>query len=215
MSEYIDSFQKLGDIVTKERKRKGLSQEALIGKLKDDYKVKISRNRLSKLENGSVLKGSDFELLRAYKEIFNCDYGYLFGEIVAPKQSTEYICTETGLTPQAVTAIQSLNEMNESRAYIDLLSCLLCSENLTYFLGLLEAYLTDNRPIEFDTNSMVKVEIQSKDATLFSASHILGNMLDEVSDLFAQVQSTKQKTDTLFEKKIKEMEESNNGKEER
>lgn len=213
--KYEKDFVQLGRTIVEERKKHGYkNQPSFIEKLKEKG-FKIARNRLSDFENGEIKDSSDLALLRACTEIFNCDYGYLFGEIVAPKQSTEYICNETGLTPQAVTAIQSLNEMNESRAYIDLLSCLLCSENLTYFLGLLEAYLTDNRPIEFDTNSMVKVEIQSKDATLFSASHILGNMLDEVSDLFAQVQSTKQKTDTLFEKKIKEMEESNNGKEER
>ena len=150
MSEYIDSFQKLGDIVTKERKRKGLSQEALIGKLKDDYKVKISRNRLSKLENGSVLNGSDFELLRAYKEIFDCDYGYLFGEIKAPKQSTEYICNETGLSPQAVEFLQKQNNS-------DIVSSLITNPEFPVLCNIIRQLQDQERLNEIQAKLIVKM----------------------------------------------------------
>lgn len=65
---------------------------------------------------------------------------YLLGLAQEPTTDKDfnYVCEYTGLSSEAVIALIDMREHRETRAFSDLLSCLLSHPNFMYLLGLLE-----------------------------------------------------------------------------
>ena len=112
------------------RKNNGLSQEQLIGELKNKYDFSISRNTLSKIENGEK-KFFTFDFLYTFAEMFDCDIGYLLGEYEEKKQEAHQICSATGLSENALykirnektnCRIQQFNQIIEDRSFWEILN---------------------------------------------------------------------------------------------
>jgi transcriptional regulator with XRE-family HTH domain len=112
------------------RKNSGLSQEQLIGELKNKYDFSISRNTLSKIENGEK-KFFTFDFLYTFAEMFDCDIGYLLGEYKEKKQETHQICSATGLSENALYKIQNektncriqqFNQIIEDKSFWEILN---------------------------------------------------------------------------------------------
>ncbi len=115
------NFKKIGEIIVKERKAAGYkSQDDLIQQLKE-YGYSISRNTLSKIEQGNT-NHYDCELLFLLCEIFDCEMGYLLGEYECKTGRNTDIVNETGLNEDAVNKLLFLNSMNKAHGLSDVLS---------------------------------------------------------------------------------------------
>lgn len=97
-------LEKVCENIRKIRKGKNISQENLIDSFKTDYNFSISRNTLSKIENGED-KHITFEFLLNFAKWAECDIGYLLGEYKEKTQEVHQICLTTGLTEDAIEKI--------------------------------------------------------------------------------------------------------------
>lgn len=99
-------YKKMGDRVLKLRKEKDYSQGKLSAILEDEYYINCSRQRISKIEHGNNNK-IDLSLLEALSDIFNCDIGYLIGEIEEHTQENKYICETLNISERAADNIKA------------------------------------------------------------------------------------------------------------
>lgn len=99
-------YKKMGDRVLKLRKEKDYSQGKLSAILEDEYYINCSRQRISKIEHGNNNK-IDLSLLEALSDIFNCDIGYLIGEIEEHTQENKYICDRLNISEKAADNIKA------------------------------------------------------------------------------------------------------------
>lgn len=104
----------IGAKIRNARKSKGLSQEAFIGKLRNDYSFAIGRNTLIKIENGDKIDFS-FDFLLYTSRICDCDIGCLLGEYEETKQDSHFICSTTGLSEKAVQNLITWNQADDRR----------------------------------------------------------------------------------------------------
>ena len=95
-----ETFLEFGVRVKAERKRCNYSQEAFIEELANRG-VRISRNRLSGIENGKR-EDFDLEMWIAICDIFKCDMGYLLGEYEETTRNKAFLCQQTGLSEKAL-----------------------------------------------------------------------------------------------------------------
>ena len=75
---------RIGERIRMIREKENISQETLAGKFH------ISRNTLSKIENGVEKDGRPlvtFKFLLEFGELFNCDMGYLLGNMKKKQKS--------------------------------------------------------------------------------------------------------------------------------
>lgn len=99
-------YKKMGDRVLKLRKEKDYSQGKLSAILEDEYYINCSRQRISNIEHGNNNK-IDLSLLEALSDIFNCDIGYLIGEIEEHTQENKYICDRLNISEKAADNIKA------------------------------------------------------------------------------------------------------------
>ena len=99
-------YKKMGDRVLKLRKEKDYSQGKLSAILEDEYYINCSRQRISNIEHGNNNK-IDLSLLEALSDIFNCDIGYLIGEIEERTQENKYICDRLNISEKAADNIKA------------------------------------------------------------------------------------------------------------
>lgn len=104
------NFAEIGDNIVKERRKKHLSQDALIEELAKRG-FKIGRNSISEIENGRCPKEISISLLLHLAEIFDCDVSYLLGE------NGEYLTKEekiagkiTKLDSDSIRFLKNLND---------------------------------------------------------------------------------------------------------
>ena len=95
-----ETFLEFGARVKAERKRCHYSQEAFIEELANRG-VRISRNRLSGIENGKR-EDFDLEMWIAICDIFKCDIGYLLGTYKETTQDKAFICQQTGFSEKTL-----------------------------------------------------------------------------------------------------------------
>ena len=131
--DYSDyDYEKIGNRILYERKLKKISQEDFSGK------IKISRNTISKLENGdigSIRKISLPQLLEIAKTL-DCDISYLLGEYDEYKTiENKEIGEKTGLSDQSINAIESMDD-NE----LVVLNALLSNGFISRFNSLIMEY---------------------------------------------------------------------------
>lgn len=77
------------------------SQEAFIDVLKERYDFPISRNTLSRIENGDTT-AFPLDFLLCVSDLFNCDIGYLLGEYNEATVAANKICEITGLSEKSI-----------------------------------------------------------------------------------------------------------------
>lgn len=132
--EYISA--KIGKRISQERKKMKLSQDKFIALLSDDYGYPMSRNTLSKIEQG---KNShyDCELFLIMCEIFDCEMGYLLGEYDCKTGRDTDITKVTGLNPDAISKLNTILERNGSTRRIDLLNLLINHPSFELLLALI------------------------------------------------------------------------------
>ena len=103
-------FISIGKKIRELRKRNPdtKSQEAFIDVLKERYDFSISRNRLSRIENGDITAFS-LDFLLCVSDLFNCDIGYLLGEYNEATAVANKICEITNLSEQAINSILGIS----------------------------------------------------------------------------------------------------------
>lgn len=110
-------FFSTGEKIRELRKRNPdtKSQEAFIDVLKEQYDFSISRNTLSRIENGDITAFS-LDFLLCVSDLFNCDIGYLLGEYNEATAVANKICEITGLSEKAVSNLCKYNAADKDTA---------------------------------------------------------------------------------------------------
>ena len=104
------SSEQIGEIIKKERRKRGWSQAKL------GEKIGLSDKQISKYEKGLSKPTPSVETLFKLCEIFDCELGYLLGEkgySCGTKINTDIVAT-TGLSLEAIHSIQELTGVIES-----------------------------------------------------------------------------------------------------
>lgn len=111
---------------------------------------------------------------------------YLLGLAQEPTTDKDfnYVCEYTGLSSEAVIALIDMREHRETRAFSDLLSCLLSHPNFMYLLGLLEGYIVPHKETISESFAMSRAVINYKDLCMFAVSNDLKNILDNIAPEF-------------------------------
>lgn len=165
-------FISIGEKIRELRKRNPdtKSQEAFIDVLKERYDFPISRNTLSRIENGDITAFS-LDFLLCVSDLFNCDIGYLLGEYNEATAVANKICEITGLSEKAVEKLHKIGMRNKATANSDTLSVLIEDVDFNYFLALLSVKMcaegnatrtveTGNARITIKTSSLTNYEIE-------------------------------------------------------
>lgn len=167
--------------------------------------IGVTRQAVSQYQDGSTQPNAD--TLIKISEYFNVSVDYLLGLAKEPTADKDLnaVCEYTGLTEKAILTLVALKEKSDSRAYIDLLSCIISNENFVYLLGLLEGYIVPSKESVSAEFSMSRADINYKDLCLFATNNAMRDILDDVSGEFTQkYKTTYERLDILFEKKKKE-----------
>lgn len=126
----------IGKRISQERKKKELSQDKFLALLNDNYGYPMSRNTLSKIEQG---KSSHFdcELFLIMCDIFDCEMGYLLGEYDCKTGRDTDITKETGLNSESITKLNSILARNGSTRRTDLLNLVINHPKFELLLALI------------------------------------------------------------------------------
>lgn len=167
--------------------------------------IKIPEQTFRKYING--ISDCSISNLTKIAKYYNVSTDYLLGLAQEPTADKDLnaVCEYTGLTEKAILTLVALKEKSDSRAYIDLLSCIISNENFVYLLGLLEGYIVPSKESVSAKFSMSRADINYKDLCLFATNNAMRDILDDVSGEFTQkYKTTDERLDILFEKKKKE-----------
>lgn len=188
-------------------------EELIESKLDEDYKntipaqayhMDIPEQTFRKYVNG--ISDCSISNLTKIAKYYNVSTDYLLG--LAKESTTDKdlnaVCEYTGLTEKAILTLVALKDKSDSRAYIDLLSCIISNENFIYLIGLLEGYIISSKECISAEFSMSRADINYKDLCLFATNNAMRDILDDVSKEFTQkYKTTDERLDILFEKKKK------------
>lgn len=107
----------IGERIKALRKEKGYNQTELSRILEDKYYINHKRAYIGRIERGEDKSLLDLPLLEALSDIFNCDIGYLVGEIEEHTQENKYICDKLNLSEKAVDNIKSCCHSEEKEVF--------------------------------------------------------------------------------------------------
>lgn len=162
----------------------------------------VERQSVAQWRDGNTRP--DILSLKKIAEFYNISTDYLLGLSEASTQDAELktVCEYTGLSEKSIKKLVDLKNKKNSRAYSDLLSCLIDDVDIEYFLGLLEGYIIDgNEKISTDL-AMSRATFQKKDISIFAASECLKSMLDNISPTFkSNYLTTDQRLEILLAQK--------------
>lgn len=111
MLEY--NYIEIGKRIRSEREKLNLSQEKLLGNIREKGKPCIGRNTLSKIENGDekAFNAISVAQFTSICEEFDCSISFLFGEYNYRNYDNKFICEKTGLVESNLLKI--LGEKND------------------------------------------------------------------------------------------------------
>lgn len=135
---------------------------------------------------------------------YNVSVDYLLGLTKNPTVDKELdaVSKYIGLSDTAVLALSGLNAKRSSRAYIDLLSCIIADKNFEYLLGLLEGYIVPEEEYLSVGFSMSGAKINKKELSLFAATDALRMILNDASSIFLNnYLTTEERLDIIMQKK--------------
>ena len=169
-------FIKIGERIKSERKILGVSSlEEMSEIIENNYGCKISRQALSRIENGKNTKAFTVDLIDIFCEMFNCDAAYLLCEYDDCKTYDNlYIHNETGLSEKAINVLQKLKKSPFGRRLLASLEILVLDikkfngdKYYKRFLWLFSDYLQFSGDTEkrysFDSNGEIKEEKPTHD----------------------------------------------------
>lgn len=116
------NFYKIGDRLQQLRKQAGYSQEKLI-EILGDMDIKVCRNTISKMENGTCSSDSfNLRLLAALAQLYDCEVGYLLCEYDCKTGRNTDIKAVTGLNDESIQALEKIHkrDINENTDKITL-----------------------------------------------------------------------------------------------
>lgn len=97
----------IGERLRALRKEKGYNQTELTRILEEEYYINHKRAYIGRIERGEDKALLDLPLLEALADIFNCDIGYLIGEIEEHTQENKYICETLNISERASDNIKA------------------------------------------------------------------------------------------------------------
>lgn len=97
----------IGERLRALRKEKGYNQTELTRILEEEYYINHKRAYIGRIERGEDKALLDLPLLEALSDIFNCDIGYLIGEIEEHTQENKYICDRLNISEKAADNIKA------------------------------------------------------------------------------------------------------------
>ena len=100
--DYINTVKDIGKRVYTERNKNNFTQEMLA------QKIGISRQTLSKLEQGESIKIDFFTILNLC-EVFRCEIGYLLCEYDCKRKDIANIQNKIGISEQAIMELERIN----------------------------------------------------------------------------------------------------------
>lgn len=171
------SSELIGKRISLERKELKLSQDSFIHLLSSKYGYSISRNTLSKIEQGKS-SHYDCELFLIMCEIFECEMGYLLGEYDCKTGRITDISKETGLNPEAIFKLKAILERNGSTRRTDLLNLLINHPQFELLLALIgnktdiQSDIISFGPTSSVINSRMVINSDLKDTIIKIASDI-------------------------------------------
>ena len=128
------------EIIYKERTLANMSQEDLADELSLLLDTDISRQKIGRWENGEPIKKLDE--LKGLAQIFNCEIGYLLGEIPNKTREKTDISKVTGLSEENIELLHKLLIEPEFKNYTLALNTLLEDrDNILHFLHLISQYM--------------------------------------------------------------------------
>lgn len=167
------SSEQIGEIIKKERKKRGWSQAKL------GEKIGLSDKQISKYEKGESKPTPSVETLFKLCEVFDCELGYLLGEksySCGTKIDTDIVAI-TGLSLEAIRSIQKLTGIIEQKS-----DSLFSAKNFQdVFKNNLDAFSVENNSDIFSIENN-----QKKIKTIFNKfliSETLVNFFESVYDL--------------------------------
>lgn len=137
---YVD----IGNRIRNERKSIGYSQDDLINELKERG-ISVSRNTISAIESGKT-NHYDSDLLFALCDLFNCELGYLLCEYDCKTGRNTDICSDIGLTENAVNVLRNIYSDNRQTSHTNIISTILESESLYDTLELISLSISARNP---------------------------------------------------------------------
>lgn len=169
------AYRVIGATIVFERRKRGMKQDDLLRELQLRG-IRIARNKLSAIENGST-ENITAGFLLAVCNILECDIGFLFGEYDEKTRELHNIAEYTGLTENAIKSlhgsakswrgkgrVKSLTVSNIPKRERRVVDALLTSKTGIDILNYLYSYFF----VEYNTFFMHGKDINGKDATLES-----------------------------------------------
>lgn len=104
MITYDDRARKIGERIKHERSTRKISAKDFLPQI---YKSETSYKTLANWESGKSIP--DLVSLARMAEIFECDIGYLLGDYDEKSHVTRDIKVQTGLSEEAIIALQNMN----------------------------------------------------------------------------------------------------------
>lgn len=174
------------------------SQEAFIDVLKEQYDFPISRNTLSRIENGDMTAFS-LDFLLCVCDLFNCDIGYLLGEYEEATAAANKICEITGLSEKAVEKLHEISLKNNITANSDTLSTLIEDEDFKYFLALLSAKMCyDNNSLKTIETGNARIEIKTSAITNYEIERSISEISSKMKSKFSEKYKTVDERETYL-----------------
>lgn len=192
------NFIKIGDRIRAIRKSKNISQDNLIEVFGNDYNFSISRNTLSKIENGDGARLT-FDFLLCFSKWAKCDIGYLLGEYDEKTQNSHQLCEITGLNETSINFLLSVKSLkigdiinipveankkvlsvirNELEHPIYIINILL---NNPHIIGMIQAYMC----VSNDTNNSI-YQGDKGSAILFDLMIQLRKLRDDFQEIYIE-----------------------------
>lgn len=177
--------QKLTDVghrIRLAREEAGLTQAELAEKLQLSAE---SRQTIAKWEKGEAWPHYDY--LMAMCEVFNCDLGHLLCQYECRTQSMNDICEITGLTENAISALQFIKD-SPMRDVLFTLSKMIEKTDIVNFLRAIHVHVWDFNNNRLQTDNIDLVEVAKY---MNCKPHEVKNYLENSSTLFIQSMLTK------------------------
>lgn len=185
-------FEIIGKRIKKEYKAAGYTLDTMMDEIKSRG-IPVGRNTLSALVTGKA-NHFDCDLLFALCDMFDCEMGYLLGEYECKTGRETDICSETGLTEDAVHTLQQMRDDNDTNAYSDILSTILESDpaSLDQTMQLLSMAITahskqnraaNTQRITINLGNMAQM-VASEDIIDSALGSRIARTLDDITDRY-------------------------------
>lgn len=176
----MDSKKELGQRINAALAMRDKKQKELA------HAIGVTDNTISYFCSGKRVPNLQ-QIIAISKEL-NVSTDYLLGlsapDNVTTDEKLGLVSEYTGLGNVAVEKLREMKSMEDSRAWTNLLSCLISDSDFEYFLGLLEGYFAEEETVCVNL-AMSAATISPKDISIFAASNSLRDILERIGEQFS------------------------------